>query len=192
MLDIIKRKIKALIEDFIKSEFEVFEYTTSKVWTLSESNISSITKVLKTSNSTTVELGSVEYSYDSTTNKIEIIVSLVQGDVIEVDYTFTKYSDTELDEYIRASLVWISVNNGYDRDFELELDINAIVPTPTNRELDLISLIAAIIIKPNYTSYNLPNLKVSYPRNINKEEKIQRIISKFASGIGISDIITLD
>ena len=192
MLDIIKRKIKALIEDFIKSEFEVFEYTTSKVWTLSESNISSITKVLKTSNSTTVELGSGEYSYDSTTNKIEIIVSLVQGDVIEVDYTFTKYSDTELDEYIRASLVWISVNNGYDRDFELELDINAIVPTPTNRELDLISLIAAIIIKPNYTSYNLPNLKVSYPRNINKEEKIQRIISKFASGIGISDIITLD
>lgn len=190
MLDIIRTKVRALVEDFanVKKDFETFEYTTSKIFTLSESNISSITKVLKNG----LELGSGQYSYDSTTNKIEIVPSLTQGDIIEVDYVFSKYSDTELDEYIRASLVWISINNSCGKDFELETDISEVVPTPTNRELDLIALIAAIIIKPNYSIYRLPNLTVRYPRTMNKEDKIQRIISRFTSGLGISDTITWD
>ena len=190
MLDILRTKVRALVEDFenIKKDFEVFEYTTSKIFTLSEPNISSITKVLKNGN----ELGSGDYSYDSTTNKIEITVALIQGDIIEVDYVFSKYSDTELNEYIRASLVWISVNNGYDKDFELETDISEVVPTPTNREMDLIALIASLIIKPNYTQYVLPNLRVVYPKNWSKEERIQRTINRFASGIGVSDTITWD
>ena len=188
MLSILRTKIKALVEDFPKVDFETFEYTTSKIFTLSESNISSITKVLKNG----TDLGSGQYSYDSTTNKIEITVSLIQKDIIEVDYSFSKYSDTELNEYIRASLVWISISNNSSDDFELETDINAIVPTPDNRELDLIAIIGAIIIKPNYATYRLPNLTVTYPRNINKEEKIQKIIDKFRSGIGITSVITWD
>jgi len=188
MLNTIRRKVRALIEDFanIKKDFETFEYTTSKIFTLSEPNISSIEKVLRNG----TELGSGEYIYDSTTNKIKIIVSLTQGDIIEVDYIFSKYSDTELNEYIRASLPWISIKNNYDKCFELETESNGIYPTPSNRESDLIAIITSIIIKPNYSIYRLPNLTVRYPKNMSKEEKIQRIISKFASGIGISDTIT--
>lgn len=186
MLNTLRTKIRALIEDFSKSDFEVFEYTTSKIFTLSEPNISIITKVLKNGS----ELGSGQYSYDSTTNKIEITISLIQKDIIEVDYNFTKYSDTELNEYIRASLVWYSVDSSVGNDFEVEVEANIIVPTPNNRELDLIAIIGAIIIKPNYSQYVLPNLRVVYPRNMGKEEKIQKIISKFSSGIGIMDIIT--
>jgi len=185
MIDTLRIKIRALVEDLAKNDFEVFEYITSKTFTLSESNISTITKVLKNGN----ELGSGQYSYDSTTNKIEITISLIRGDIIEVDYTYFKYSDIELNEYIRASLVWISIGNYFENDFELEEDIDAIMPTPNNRELDLIAIVASIIIKPNYSTYNLPNLRVSYPRNMSKEEKIQRIVDKFKSGIGIIDTI---
>jgi len=188
MLSNLRTKIRALIGDFGKNDFEAFEYAVSKIFTLSESNISSIIKVLKNGS----ELGSGQYSYDPDTNKIEITTSLIQGDVVEVDYSFSKYSDTELNGYITASLVWISIANCCDDDFELEEDINAIVPTPNNRELDLIAVIGAIIIKPNYTTYNLPNLRVSYPRNISKEDKIQKIIDKFKSGIGIIGVITFD
>lgn len=186
MLDTLRTKIRALIEDIGKSDFETFEYTTSKTWKLAEANINTITRVLKNDS----ELGSGDYSYDSDTNEIEITASLSQGDIIEVDYTFYKYSDTELNEYIRAALPWISIGSSYDYDFELEVDINAIVPTPDNRILDLIAIISAIIIKPNYSIYRLPNLTVRYPRNISKEDKIQRIIDKFFSGIGITDTIS--
>ncbi len=181
MLSNLRIKVKALVEDLSKTDFEVFSYENSTIFTLSEPNISTITKVLKNG----INLGSGDYSYDSTTNKIEITASLTQGDLIEVDYIFSKYSDTELNEYIRASLVWISVINRYENDFELEEDANIIVPTPNNSELDLIALVAAIIIKPNYNEYRLPNLTVRYPRTMSKEDKIQRIVSRFSSGIGI-------
>ena len=67
MIDNIKEKIRSLTEDLPKSNFETFEYGISSIFTLSESNIQSITKVLKNGS----ELGSGEYSYDSTTNKIK-------------------------------------------------------------------------------------------------------------------------
>ena len=185
MLTTLRTKIRALIGDFEKKGFEIFEYTTSKIFTLSESNISSILKVLKNES----ELGSGEYDYDSTTNKIEILASLTQTDKIEVDYIFTKYSDTELTEYIRGALVWYSIDASIGDDFELE---DEIVPEPTSKQLDLIAIIASILIKPNYTTYSLPNMRVSYPGSMTKDEKIQDVISKFTSGIGVSDIITWD
>lgn len=188
MLDTLRKKIRGSVEDFTKSGFEIFEYINSVIFTLSEENIVSIVKVLKNGS----ELGSGEYSYDSSTNKIEILITLSSSDLIEVDYTYNKYSDTELNGYIRAGLIWFSITNCCDKDFELEEDIDAIVPTPNNRELDLIAIVTAITIRPNYSIYRLPNLTVRYPRNINKEDKIQRIISKFFSGIGISDTISWD
>jgi len=187
MITKIKEKIRALVEDFPKSDFETFTYGTSSIFTLSESNITTISKVLKNGN----ELGTGDYSYDSVTNKIEIISSLTNGDIVEIDYTYNKYSDEELIEYIRASLVWITWYSDSDlADFELEN--GEIVPTPDNKATDLIALISSIIIKPNYSSYRLPNLTVTYPRRMSKEEKIQRLITKFERGIGLNVVITIE
>ncbi len=176
----IYEKIRALITDLSKSDFETFSYTTSAIFTLSESNINPITKVLKNG----TELGSGDYSYDSTTNKIEIIVSLIVEDIIEVDYTYYKYSDTELNEWIRASLVWISYYAFDETDYELES--NEIFPTPSNTTNDLISLVSSILIKPDYTTYRLPTLTVSYPRTMSKDERIQKLITRFNHGMGVN------
>jgi len=185
MLAGLRTKIYALIGDISSSDFELFTYTTSSIFTIAQENIT-ISSVLLNG----VELGSGTYSLDSTTNKITITETLATNDVIEVDYTFYKYSETELNEYIRAALVWLSIFSYCENDYELETDY--IQPTPSNKELDLISIIASIIIKPNYSEYNLPNLKVKYPRNLSKDEKIRRIIQSYQQGIGVMDVLEYD
>lgn len=187
MIDKILGKIRALIEDApSQSDVETFTYTNSSVFTLAEDNIADITKVTKNG----TELGSGEYSYDSTTNELTITTSLADGDIIVVKYTFYKYSESELKEFIRASLVWISVFSYCETDFELE--DGDIFPTPDNKTTDLISLIASILIKSDWTSYKLPNLTVTYPRTMPKEERIEKLIKKFQSGLGICEIISWD
>lgn len=185
MLDILRGKIKALAEDFSKNSFEVFEYSTSSIFTIAQENIT-LTKVLKNG----VELGSGTYSFDDDTNKITITESLTSGDNIEVDYTYYNHSNSILNEYIRAALVWLSSFSYCETDFELET--TEIYPTPDNKTLDLIAIIASILVKPNYSEYNLPNLKVKYPRSIPKDEKIRRIIQSFQQGLGVNSIIEYD
>ena len=102
MVTKIRQKIRALISDFSLTSSESFTYVTSAIFTVAESNIS-ITAV--TLNGVATAL----YTYSSTTGKITVSASLTAGDVIEVSYTYNKYSNSELDEYIRASLVWISI-----------------------------------------------------------------------------------
>jgi len=186
MLDKIRIKIRALIEDLAKSDFETFTYTNSSIFNLAESNIGSISKVLKNG----VELGSGDYFYDSTTNKIEIIIALVQKDIIEVDYTFTRYSDTELTEYIRGSLVHISVF-AYSM-MDLEIEENTIQPTPDKKTTDLVALISSILIKPDYTRYSLPTMTVVYNGRLTKDQKIEKLISRFKMGLGVNKVITIN
>jgi len=183
----LREKIRALVNDIIKSDKESFTYTNSAIFILAEENIESITQVTKNG----VALGTGEYSFDSDTNEITITPStgdsLTNGDILIVTNTYYKYSTTELDEWIRASLVWMSVYSATENDFEIEN--SDIFPTPDNRTLDLICLIASILIKPNWNYYSLPNLTVRYPRNFSKEEKIEKLINKFTAGIGVNDIL---
>ncbi len=186
----LRTKTRALINDIIKSDKETFTYSNSAIFILAEENIENITQVTKNG----VALGTGEYSFDSTTNELTIAPDtgneLSNGDVIIVTYTFYKYSNTELDEWIRASLVWMSVKDATEKDFEIE--DGEIFPTPDNRTLDMIVLIASILILPNWTEYRLPNLIVRYPRRFSKEEKIEKLINKFTIGLGVSGILSWD
>jgi len=187
MLDTIRAKIRALVTDNSKSGFQTFVYTTSAIFTIAQENIT-ITKVL---------LDSVEtddYSFDSVTNKITITASALDtSSVIEVDYTYNKYSDTEIDGYIKSALVFISVYSRSDEfNFELEGESagdTEIVPTMDSHTGDLVSLVASILIKPNYSQYSLPNLKVVYPTKMTKEDRIAKLITRFNEGIGLISVI---
>jgi len=189
-LENIKLKIQGLIEDFLKNEEEAFFYINSNVFLLSESNINSIKFVSKND----IELTSGEYDYNENTNKIEIIETsgneLNSTDVIKVGYDYYKYSDTELEGYIRSAIVWISVFSGTSRDFEIEN--SEIYPTPDNRTADLIALVAGILINPDYTSYKLNNVTVTYFQKLPKEQKIEKIVTKFNYSSGVMDIIEFE
>lgn len=189
MLATIRNKIRALIEDLSKSGFEVFTKTSANIFTIAQENIT-LTKVLINGVETS------DYTFDINTNKIEITASgFAEGDIVETDYSYYKYSDTELDEFIRASLVWISVYSDDDKDYELEAESSGeevISPTPNNRTTDLIALISSILIKPDYTSYKLPNVTVIYNGKMPKEDRIEKLIGKFNMGLGVNDIIEFD
>lgn len=189
-LQTIITKFRSLVLDFDTSSLETFSYTTSDIFTLEEGNITAIAGVYKNG----IELESGEYSFNSTTNKLTITLSsgdaFAQGDIIEVDYTFNKYSDTECLNYIRNALVHISISSYGDDDYELESD--GIYPTPSNKTNDLISLVASILAKPDYLEYRLPNLTVKYPRTMVKEDKVEKLITKFQMGLGVSEMITYE
>ena len=136
-----------------------------------------------------VELGSGEYDYDADTEELEVTVSLSSGNEIVVKYNYYKYSDTELNSFVTASLVWISAFSYTQTDYEVEDD--DIYPTPDQKTTDLIALISSILIKPDWTAYSLPNVKVAYSNRLSKEEKITKLISRFQMGIGVNEIIEL-
>ena len=184
MVTKIRQKIRALISDFSLTSSESFTYVTSAIFTVAESNIS-ITAV--TLNGVATAL----YTYSSTTGKITVSASLTAGDVIEVSYTYNKYSNSELDEYIRAALVWISIFSPSSDDYEIESN-DVIVPTPDNRTCDLIAIIASILINPDYNQYRLPTVTVTYDGRIAKEQKIEKLLAKYNFGIGVSDLMTYD
>lgn len=184
MVTNLNEKIRALVQDSPKSGFEIFCYTTSNIFTIAQKNIS-ITKVLLNGQEIT------DYTFDATTNKITIEASgLTTSDVIEVNYVYTKYSNTEIAEYIKSALVFISVFSKSDAfNFELEAESGgeySIVPTMDSHTSDLVALVASILIKPNYRSYKLPNISVSYPERWSKEEKIEKLIRKFQMGLGVN------
>lgn len=183
MISDIKTKIRAIIGDFSKVDFQVFSYTTSNIFSLIEQNITDINEVLV--NGSALESGA-DYSWSTTTNKITITgVTFVVDDNIEVNYDFNQYSDTELTEYIRAALVWLSV-----LEFgEYEINGTEIYPQPSKKDENLIALVASILIKPNYISYKLPNVAVTYPENSSKEERIQDLISAFKYGTGVVGVV---
>jgi len=189
-METIRIKIRALVEDFGESSFEVQEYEQSNIFTLAEPHITTITKVLLNG----TELSSGEYEYDTTTNKITINLasgtSFTQGDKVEVDYTFNKYSDSELTKYVIGAIAWISIFSYGEDDYEVDIEEDNIIPNPDNKTTDLIAIIASILIKPNYSEYRLPNLTVRYPKTMSKEDRIEKIISRFQMGLGINNIIT--
>jgi len=189
-IETLRAKIRALVNDIIKSDKESFTYTNPAIFTLAEENIESITQVTKNG----VPLGLGEYSFDSELYEVEITPNtgndLVNGDVIIIYYTYYKYSTTELDEWIKASLVWMSVFDASENDFELEN--GDIFPTPDNRTLDLIVLIASILIKPDWTQYILPTLTVRYSHRISKEDRIEKLINRFTLGLGVSNVLEWD
>jgi len=184
MLDELYIKVKSLVGDFGNSSFEVFEYTTSNVFTVAQTNIT-ITQVLLNSVVTT------DYTFDADTNKITITASgLSSTDKIEVDFSYNVYSDTELKEYIRAALVWISIYGYNEGDFEIE-DLS-VYPTPSNEAEDLISLIASILIKPNYNKKSLPGgITITYPKTLSKEQVIEKLVTRFNRGLGAIGLIEL-
>lgn len=176
---------RAILGDLEKTKLDSFSYDsfTGNIFTLSENNINDIIDVLKNGTS----MGSALWSYNN--GKVEIEVgsgdALSDGDVAEVEYThYPQFSDTEITEAIRASLAWISLYNY--KTFDLDTDI---MPTPSTRDINLISIIVSILLKPDYTKYKTSSLEINFPGNASKEDRIKFVIYSFISNAGICGVI---
>jgi len=167
-------KVRYLLEDNVENGVDVYSYTTSDVFSLQEAYVVSVTDVLNNG----VSLGSGLWEYSSSTNKVTITGSsgISSGDTIEINYTYyPNYSDSIIEKYVQASLIHISANNY--KDFIVES--SEVHPEPTEREKNLISLIASILVNPDNRSYNLPEVRIGIPKDIPTKDKISKTIAIF-------------
>ena len=185
MIVSLRAKIRSLVGDFSKTSEEAFTYVTSSIFTIAQDNITVSSVAVNGS------VSGVTYTFSSTTNKVTVTSSLTTNDIVLVSYTYNKYSSDELDEYIRAALVWMSVYSYETEDYEIESN-DIISPTPDNKTTDIICLIASILINPDYSQYKLPNVTVVYPRNMSKELRIEKLIGRVNFGLGICDTINFN
>lgn len=183
-------KLRNIIEDILKSTGkDVFTYesiSSSKIFTLTESNISSST-IIVYKNGTV--WASSNYSYSTATGKLTVTGTLVAGDSLEVTYSYyAKYSDTELQGFISAAISYLSVEQY--KCFAIKPP-TLIFPSPTEQEENLIAVVASILIKGDMVSYRTPELTVTFERGDNKEKKIKKFIRQFKKTYGVLDYIDL-
>src|SRR5574343_357453 len=104
-------KVRSLIGDELKTDGkDVFTYETassSKVFTLTSSNVSSATIIVYKNG---VVWSAANYTYSTTTGKLTVTGSLTAGDSLQVTYSYyKKYSDTEMQGFIKSAVIYISV-----------------------------------------------------------------------------------
>lgn len=162
--------VRYLLGDTAKTQIpgDIFTYDNSAVFTLSESNATAVTDV-----SVNDVSSSVVYTYDSTKQTVTISSSLTSGDTVEIQYTYyPNYSDTEIQDYINAAIIHLSVNNFYDYTIS---DSN-IYPDPTPAEQRLIAIVTGLLIDPDNKTYRLPDLTINVPKDLPLHDKIRKAI----------------
>lgn len=184
-------KVRNLIDDnLITTGIDNFTYessTSSKIFTLTEANISSATIIVYKNG---VVWASANYSYSTTTGKLTVTGSLTAGDTLEVTYSYyAKYSDNEIKGRIKASISYLAVEK-YGT-FTVKSD-NVIFPTPTEIEEDLMAVIASILIKGDVANYRTPEISISFEKSDNKETKIRKFIRQMKKTYGCLKYIKYD
>jgi len=169
-------KVKFLVGSLVAG-YDVFEYTSNGVFTLTEPNATAASiKVYKAG----ILYGN--WTFSATSNKITF-TGLTAGNVVEIFYDSSKYSDTQIGNYIRSALVYVSVNN-YK---EFEVNGSSIFPTPDEKESNVIALIACILIKPNISSYKTSEVSIVFEKAKCKEDKIIDVMRSVKTHNGITE-----
>jgi hypothetical protein len=184
-------KLRNLIGDLLittgRDTFTYESITSSKIFTLTESNVS-VSSIVVLKNG--VVWAGTNYSYSSTTGKITVTGTLVAGDSLEVDYSYyQKYSDTELQGFIRAAISYLVVEK-YGCFAIKPPDI--IFPTPNESEENLIAVIASILIKGDVVSYRTPEITINFEKSDSKEKKIHKFVRQFKKTYGVLEYIKYD
>jgi len=183
-------KIRNLLEDNLRTDgVDVFTYestSSSKIFSLTKSNVSSASIIVYKNG---VIWASSNYSYSAITGKLTVTGTLTAGNTLEVNYSYyEKYSDTELQGFIRATLTYLSTDKY--KTFTCKSD-NIIFPTPDEAEENLIALIATILIKGDIVSYRTPEITINFERGDSKEKKISKIIRKSKKCFGVLGYVDL-
>ena len=164
--------LRSILGDTIKTGTDIFQYTTSNVFTLTESNAQTVASV-----SVNDITSSVIYTYNEDLKRVIITSDLVTNDIIEINYTyFGNYSDSELTGYIRHALGYVSINKYADWEIDDDDDIR---PTPSTGELNLIAMIAGVIINPDNRSIRTPDFSITVKNPMSTSDMISKIIAVF-------------
>ena len=160
-----------LVDDLSTNAVDIITYTTTPIFTLTESNPISITDVLVNGHSS-----GVTYTTSADKTQVTITSSLTALDIVEIDYTcYKNWSDTEVQGYVQAAIVHVSVNNVCT----FKIVNNTMYPEPLDEQVNLIAMIASILINPQNISYRMPDIAVTVPKDLPTIDKIRKIIHMY-------------
>jgi hypothetical protein len=182
-------KIRGLIKDLKQTDGQdVFLYDTANNFLLSEAYIDSTTiKVYKNG----IEL-TTGWTYSSVTNRVTITASLVKNDNIIIIYSYyEKYSDTEIQSYIKSNLIWFTKKR-YIKYFYMN-DSNEVVTldgvNPTEEEGDIIALITAIDVDPKNININTKDFSLTSVEKKSRTEQIDEVFAHFLRNFGTAGFL---
>ncbi len=179
--------IRVLIDDNLQTDGKTYhEYDSDTSFQLKHDLVSSATiKVYKNGALLTL---TTDYTYNSTTNKITIITALTKGDDIIITYSYyNTYSDTELQNYIKAALLEFS-RRKYKKTFYMNSSDNVVTlngTNPTDEEGNLIASITAILIDPQNQTIRTPDYTISPIEKKSKSEQIDDVFNIFTRSFGV-------
>jgi len=187
MTTIIEKTRNVLNDNLTTTGRDVFTYYSSKIFTITESNISSATLVVYKNG---VVWANTNYSYSSVSGKLTVTGTLTSGNSLECLYSYyNKYSDSELQGYIKAAVSYLSVYKY--KTFNVKSD-NIVFPTPTELEENLLAIVASIIVGGDIRSYRTPEFTITFNETESKEKRIKKTISQFKKSFGVISYIAYD
>ena len=128
------------------------------------------------------------YSYSA--GIVTVTGNLTAGDSLRFDYSaYSKYSDTELQGYIRSALYYLTAEKY--KTFAIKPP-TLIFPTPTEDEECLIAILACILINNSIRSYRTPEFTINFNEDESKDKKIRRAVANFKKSFGYIDYVDLD
>ena len=160
-----------LVDDLPTNAVDIITYTTTPIFTLTESNPISITDVLVNGHSS-----GVTYTTSADKTQVTITSSLTALDIVEIDYTcYKNWSDTEIQGYVQAAIFHVSVNN----IVTFKIVNNTMYPEPLDEQANLIAMIASILINPQNISYRMPDVAVTVPKDLPTIDKVRKVIHTY-------------
>jgi len=171
-LTTIETLVRYLLGETSKSQIpgDIFTYRTSGVFTLTENNPIAILEVYVND-----DTSGISSSLDTSTNKVTVTdATFLSGDTVEIQYTYyPNYSPTEIQDYIQAALVHLSINKYKD----WIVQNSTIYPEPEENEKNLIAIVTGILIEPDNKTYRLPDISIISPSDLPRDEKIRKAIA---------------
>ena len=168
--------VRYILDETSKNQipWDIFTYTTTNIFTLTEINPLAIIDVFVNDTSS-----GISATLDTSTNKVTVTegAGFTSGDTVEIQYTYyPNYSVTEIQNYVRAAIAHLSVSGYYT--FEVGTD-DTIYPEPLENEKNLLAFITATLIDPNNQIYRLPDITVQVPNPLNKNDMVRKAIAIF-------------
>jgi hypothetical protein len=184
------QKVRALIKDIGKYiDGDVFTYDDNNVFHLGSDYVIEATITVAINGEDTVG-----FTYDSDTNEVTISATLTKNDTILIKYkAYDKYSDTEILEYINASLIYFNIYR-YSKTFIVISGniVNLSGANPTVEEGNIIAIITAIEIDPKNVNIKSQDFSITAEENLSKSEQIGNVFSVWLRNFGIFNNVEID
>lgn len=183
--------VRTNIDDNLKSNGrDSYRYDQDNSFLLSKDFVSEAT-ITVFNNGTELTI-TTDWTYNSSTNRVTITSALVKKDDIIIPFSYyEKYSDTELLQFIKASLSTF-VFKRYEKYFYINADEEIVTldgVNPTVEEANIMAIITGIHIDPNNITIKTRDYTLSPEENLSKSQQIDRVFSNWLRTFGSPEFL---